>query len=298
MSNERCGFVTIVGRPNVGKSTLLNKVIGKKLSITSHKPQTTRFNLYGIKTKDNHQAVFIDTPGIHSKVTHQLNRWMNKQAKNSLKDVDVVMFMVQAGQWTEEDARVYELLSERNNIFLIINKVDMFKDKSDLLPYMQKVQAKCPEATLVPISAFEGDQVEKLMNLIWQALPFGPFHFPPEMICSHSNPYHMTESIREKILRLLDQEVPYCASVQLEHMSEREKCFDVSALIWVEREGQKKIVIGPKGDHLKTIGTHARRDIENLLGKKVNLKLWVKVKSGWRDNASALAQLGYTDGMM
>lgn len=293
MSTKYCGFVTIVGRPNVGKSTLLNNIMGKKLSITCHKPQTTRLNLYGIKTKENKQVVFIDTPGLHLNAKKQLNRLMNKQARTSLVDVDVVLFMVEAGRWTDEDEHVLNLVQAQKQVILIVNKIDTFDNKNQLLPFLEKVQTKLPQAQIVPISAFEGIQTDHLEDILFKALPQGPFYFPEDMTCSHNDQYHMTEIIREKILRQIDKEVPYSATVQIEKVAPRKTCTEVHALIWVEREGQKKILIGPKGGNLKLIGTHARQDIERLTGQKILLKLWVKVKSGWADNLNSLTQLGF-----
>lgn len=293
MSTKYCGFVTIVGRPNVGKSTLLNRMIGKKLSITCHKPQTTRLNLYGIQTKENRQAVFIDTPGLHLNAKTTLNRLMNKQARSTLIDVDVVLFMVEANRWTQEDAHVASLISHHQHVLLLINKIDKVKEKASLLPFIEQVHQHCPQAKIVPVSAYEGTQVDEVMDMVFANLPESPFYFPEDMTCSRNDQYHMTEIIREKILRTIDQEVPYSATVQIEHLKPRDALLEVHALIWVEREGQKKIIIGPKGEKLKTIGIQARKDIEALIGKKVHLKLWVKVKKGWSDNAHALTQLGF-----
>ncbi len=295
MLSKYCGFVTIVGRPNVGKSTLLNYMMGKKLSITCHKPQTTRLNLYGIKTKANHQAVFIDTPGLHLDAKKELNRLMNKQARSSLIDIDVVVFMVEANRWTDEDEAVLKILEGQSNVILVINKIDSFKNKRELMPYIEKVASKLPQATVLPLSASKGEQVDVLEKIIFDKLPQGPFHFPEDMDCSHNEHYRMTEIVREKILRQINEEIPYCATVQIEKIAQLEKCLEVNVLIWVEREGQKKILIGEKGANLKNIGIHARQDIEKMIGQKVMLKLWIKVKKGWSDSHTALGQLGFHD---
>lgn len=291
--DTRCGLLTLVGRPNVGKSTLLNALVGKKLSITSHKPQTTRQNLYGVKTRGKAQAVFIDTPGFHLNAKKKLNQWMNQHAKSALKDVDVIFFMIEAGTWHPEDEAVLKLLSPSYHVVLVINKVDRFKDKGQLLPFIQKVAAKFPFKDVVPLSAFEGQNLESLETLIFDSLPPNPFYFPEDMICSHNDQFHICEIIREKILRQFEKEVPYCTSVQIEATKRLKTCVEIHALIWVEREGQKKILIGGKGIHMKEVGIHARRDIEKLLGEKVLLKLWIKVKKGWGDSEKALNQLGY-----
>lgn len=290
MLNSYCGFVTIVGRPNVGKSTLLNRLFGQKLSITCHKPQTTRSNLFGIKTLDNRQAVFIDTPGIHQNGKNQLGKLMNKQARSSLVDVDVVLFVVEAGRWTDEDEAVSKLL-EGKKVICVINKVDKFKNKDALLPFMQRIGRKM-DAMILPVSAHKGDQLDILEQTLMDWLPVSPFHFPQEMVCSHDEPFRITEIVREKILRLIEAEVPYSATVQIEKLEKQEKFLVVHALIWVEREGQKKIIIGAKGANLKAIGIQARKDIEKLVNQQVVLKCWVKVKSGWSDNAAAMSQIG------
>ncbi len=291
-SDTHCGFVTIVGRPNVGKSTLLNHLMGEKLSITSHKPQTTRQNLYGILTKENRQAVFIDTPGIHINAKRKLNQLMNKQARQSLSEIDLVIFMVEAGVWTEEDKNVLKLLGDGKNVVCVINKVDKFKQKDELLPFMEKISSLCSFKTMVPLCAFDGNNVKALESVVFDSLPEGPFHFDEITKCSHDDPFRMKEIVREKILRTIDKEVPYCCTVDIESIKKAKTCLEVHALILVEREGQKRILIGDKGNSLKTIGIHARRDIEKLIGQKVNLKLWVKVKKGWADNPSVLMDMG------
>ena len=292
--STRSGLTSLIGRPNVGKSTLLNALMGKKISITSHKPQTTRQNLYGIITQDDSQMVFIDTPGLHRLEPRKLNQWMNKQARSTLEDIDIILFMIEAGNWTPEDDHVLKLLRPDQRVILIINKIDCFKEKEELLPFMQEVSQKFAFDSVIPLSAFCKDNIDVLKNKILSTLPEGPFYFPEDMICSRETPFQISELIREKIMRELEKEVPYATTVQIEKMSQRPTCKEIHALIWVEREGQKRILIGAKGETLKAIGTHARRDIERLIGEKVLLKLWVKVKKGWADDARALAELGFT----
>lgn len=294
MSNSYCGFVTFVGRPNVGKSTLLNSIVGQKLSITCHKPQTTRSNLYGIKTTGDKQAVFVDTPGIHLHDKNQLGKLMNKQARSALIDVDVALFVVEAGRWTEEDGLVASLLDLSKTI-CVINKIDKFKDKQALLPFIQTLSEKIPGVPVVPVSAYKGEQLDVLEGMLMDRLPESPFHYPQEVTCSHGETFRITEIVREKILRLVEAEVPYSATVQIESLENQEKFVKVHALIWVEREGQKKILIGAKGANLKAIGTQARKDMEKLLGRKVVLKCWVKVKKGWSDNLALMSQVGFAD---
>jgi len=290
------GFVAIVGRPNVGKSTLLNHILGQKVSITSRKPQTTRHKIVGIKTVDNTQTIYVDTPGMHIQEPHMMNRYMNKTARNALKDVDVVVFMVDGLRWTEEDEMVFNLVSKiQRPIILVVNKVDQIAEKEILLPYLASLAKKFNFEHIIPLSARSGKNCEGLEQKIARCLPEGPFYYPEDQMTDRSPRFRIAEIIREKIIRALGEELPYTTSVEIEKMKEEPKVYIISAIIWVERVGQKAIVIGEGGKRLKDVGIRARRDIELLLNKQVHLKLWVKVKENWSDDERALKSLGYTD---
>jgi len=289
-----CGFVAIVGRPNVGKSTLMNRILGEKISITSRKPQTTRHKIVGVHTDKNLQVVFVDTPGIHGGQTKALNRYMNKAARSALRDVDVIVFMISAPRWEEEDQAVLSLLKgAKCPVLLAINKVDQVKEKDALLPYIESVSGKGDFAHVVPLSAKLGSNLDAFMKLITSHMPESHFYYDPDQITDRSNQFLISEIIREKLVRFLGEELPYATTVEIEQLKEEDKMFRIHGLIWVEREGQKKIIIGKSGEKLKKIGTEARKDMERLLDKKVFLKLWVKVKSSWSDSERVLKQLGY-----
>lgn len=289
-----CGFIAIVGRPNVGKSSLLNAILLKKVSITSFRPQTTRNQILGIKTQENKQFVYVDTPGIHLRAKKALNRQMNKIAHQSLIDVNAIVFVVEALQWTEEDEHICKsLLQSSAPVIVAINKVDLVPQKKQLLAYIQKVSEKLPNAQIVPVSARRRTQVKELEALCEHYLPLSVFYFPEDQKVNHSEQFHLSEIVREKIMRLLAKEIPYSTSVQIEKLEHQNNIIHVNALIWVEREGQKRVVIGEKGAMLKEIGTKAREDLERYYEKKVCLKLWVKVNESWSDNMHALHSLGY-----
>ncbi|OGT53252.1 MAG: GTPase Era [Gammaproteobacteria bacterium RIFCSPHIGHO2_12_FULL_42_13] len=291
---EKCGYIAIIGRPNVGKSTLLNALLGQKISITSPKPQTTRWQVLGIKTKEHIQAVFIDTPGLHNTEKHAINRYMNKLASAYIHDADVILFMIEALRWTEEDAMVLERLKDVNApLFLVINKVDKVKDKSALLPFINKLQTLCNFAQIIPISANKGNNLTVLENKIMECLPEGPHLYPKDEITDKNVRFLIAEIIREKLIYATEQEIPYSSTVTIENFQPGEKRTEISAIIWVEREGQKAIIVGAKGEKLKQIGTRARKEIEALLKDKVYLSLWVKVKERWTDDDRALKSLGY-----
>jgi len=292
----RCGYVAIVGRPNVGKSTLLNYILGQKLSITSRKPQTTQHTLLGIKSVGSTQTIYVDTPGIHGNAKKAINRHMNRNAKNALRDVDVVVFVTDRTEWQSDDEiTAAAVRNSKVPVIIVINKIDLLKDKSLLLPQLAKLQALMPGADIVPLSAMQGDNLEKLESIITDKLPKGPFMFPDDQITDRSERFLVAEIIREKIVRQLGEEIPYAATIQIERFATVGKILHIDALVLVERDGQKAIIIGKSGDRLKRIGTEARLDIEELLGQKVMLKLWVKVKSGWSDDERALKSLGYDD---
>jgi GTP-binding protein Era len=294
MNTQTCGYIAIVGRPNVGKSTLLNCILGKKISITSPKPQTTRHQILGIKTVDQVQAVFIDTPGIHKTEKNAMNRYMNRLASSVIADADVIVFMIEAMHWYEEDELVLEKLKQTEApVILAINKVDLVKDKKTLLPFIEKMQEKFAFTHIIPFSANKTDNVVALEETIFAMLPEGPHLFPDDQITDKNERFQIAELIREKLIQATEQEVPYSTMVEIEDLKRTKKLIDISAIIWVEREGQKAIIIGTGGERLKKIGTQARKDIEKLLNKKVFLRLWVKLKDDWTDNERALKSLGY-----
>jgi GTP-binding protein Era len=293
---SRCGYVAIVGRPNVGKSTLLNHVLQQKISITSRKPQTTRHNMLGIKTEGPNQIIFVDTPGMHLNHSKAINRYMNRSANTAVKDVDAVIFVVDKLHWTEEDEMVVKRLENNASpVILAINKVDEIDDKEALLPHLQALTERVNVAEVVPISALRGHNLDRLEEIIVSYLPEGQHFFPEDQITDRSSRFIAAEMVREKITRQLGDELPYQMNVEIEEFSYEGNCLHISALILVESKGQKKILIGDKGAKIKQIGQAARVDMENLFESKVMLKLWVKVKSGWSDDERALRSLGYDD---
>ncbi len=295
-TDTRCGYVAIVGRPNVGKSTLLNHVLGQKISITSRKPQTTRNAVVGIKTEGDIQIIFVDTPGLHLGQQKAINRYMNRAATTAMKDVDVVVFVVDRFIWTEEDEAVAEKLQHINSpVILAVNKVDQIEDKETLLPHLQQLAEKLQVAEIVPISALRNNNLDRLEQLIVERLPEGVHMYPEDQITDRSSRFMAAEIVREKITRQLGDELPYEMAVEIEEFKQEGNLLNISALILVERDGQKKILIGDKGARIKLIGTEARIDMEKLFEMKIMLKLWVKVKSGWSDDERALRSLGYND---
>lgn len=294
MNHEKCGYVAIIGRPNVGKSTLLNCLIGKKISITSPKPQTTRNQILGIKTVGETQAIFIDTPGLHKAERRAMNRYMNRLASSVILDADVIVFMIEALRWKEDDEMILQKLAQSEApVILVINKVDTVKDKSALLPFIDKLKSEFNFNQIIPMSAKKMNNVDSLEQTIMNLLPEGQHLFPDEQITDKNERFQVAELIREKLIQATEEELPYTTTVIIDSFQDEEKIIKISAIIWVEREGQKPIVIGKNGERLKKIGTQARKDIERLLGKKVFLTLWVKVKSDWTDNEKMLQSLGY-----
>jgi GTP-binding protein Era len=292
----RCGYVALIGRPNVGKSTLMNRLLGQKLSITSRKPQTTRHRILGIKTTDNAQIVYVDTPGIHHGEKQALNRYLNRAALSIILDVNVIVFLVEALKWDDEDQLALSHCEKAGcPIILAINKVDLVKDKDKLLPFLKQVSSHHQFAAVVPISAKQGTQLDELETCIASHLPVAEPLYPEDQITDRSVRFITAEIIREKLVRLLGDELPYATSVEIEKFDETADLAKIYAIIWVERDNQKAIVIGKDGAKLKRIGQEARVDLENLLEKKVYLKTWVKVKRGWADDERALHQLGYRD---
>lgn len=293
-NTQRCGYVAIIGRPNVGKSTLLNKIIARKISITAEKPQTTRHQIIGIKTIEHNQIVYVDTPGIHTKQKHTLNRYMNKAALKAMNTVDVVLFMLEGLTWTEEDAHVLDYLKQiKCPIILVINKVDRIACKDHLLPYIEELNKKMNWVKIIPISAVKGNNLDVLEKTIIDLLPQAPFLFAANQTTARDDKFLAAEIIREKLVRLLGQELPYVTTVLIEKFEYTNHTLRISAVIFVERDGQKIIIIGKQGAVLKKIGTLARKDMEQLFRHKVFLTLWVKVKDAWSDDQTMLEQLGY-----
>ncbi|MBI1421912.1 MAG: GTPase Era [Gammaproteobacteria bacterium] len=296
VSTFRCGYVALIGRPNVGKSTLMNHLLGQKLSITSRKPQTTRHRILGIKTEAQAQIVYVDTPGIHQGDKQALHRYLNRAAMSIIQDVQVIVFLVEALKWYEEDQLALSHCEKAGcPVILAVNKVDQVKDKDKLLPYLRTTAERFNFAAVVPISAKQGTQLDELERRIIEQLPESEPLYPEDQVTDRSVRFLAAEIIREKLVRLLGDELPYATSVEIEKFDEDATLAKIYAVIWVERDNQKAIVIGKDGAKLKRIGQEARVDLENLLEKKVYLKTWVKVKRGWADDERALHQLGYRD---
>ena len=297
MEQTKFGFVAIVGRPNVGKSTLMNHLIGQKISITSRKPQTTRNRVLGIDTDGIYQTVYVDTPGLHKVEKRAINRLMNRAAESSLGDVELVLWVVDATYWTEDDEMVRQKLEGTSApVVLVINKVDKLDDKEKLLPLIEKVKNTLNFKDIVPVSALKGSNLEVLKDMIRQALPDGPHCYSEDRITDRSTRFMVAEIIREKLMRQMGDELPYSVSVEIEEYKiESNGVTRISAAILVERNGQKKMVIGAGGSRIKLIGSEARHDIEKLIEGKVFLSLFVKVKAGWADDERALKSLGYAD---
>lgn len=293
----RCGYVAIVGRPNVGKSTLLNHLLGQKLSITSRKPQTTRHQVLGIKTTDTAQMLFVDTPGIHGGEDRALNRFMNRTAGAAVAAVDIVVMVVDRGEWRDDDERVLRsCLASDAPLLLVVNKVDLEDNPNAILPSLESLAQRADFAALIPLSALRARNLEVLETEIVQRLPEGPFLFEEDELTDRSTRFLVAEIVREKITRQLGDELPYSTTVEIEEYGHENGIVHISAVILVERKGQKAILIGQKGSRLRQIGTDARQDIERLIDSKVMLNLWVKVRSGWADDERALRSLGYDDG--
>ncbi|WP_429945902.1 GTPase Era [Bibersteinia trehalosi] len=292
-----CGFIAIVGRPNVGKSTLLNKILGQKISITSRKAQTTRHRILGIKTEGAYQEIYVDTPGLHIEEKRAINRLMNRAASSAIGDVDMVIFVVEGTKWTDDDEMVLnKLRSTKAPVVLAINKVDNIKEKEELLPHITELSQKFPFKDIVPISAQKGNNMQILEKLVRENLREGLHHYPEEYVTDRSQRFMASEIIREKLMRFMGDELPYSVTVEIEQFKVNERgTYEINGLILVERDGQKKMVIGNKGQKIKVIGTEARADMERLFDNKVHLELWVKVKAGWADDERALRSLGYID---
>jgi GTP-binding protein Era len=293
-ANTRCGYVAIVGRPNVGKSTLLNRMLGQKLAITSHKPQTTRHTILGIKTRPDGQILFVDTPGMHQRGAGALNAYLNRAARAVLGDVDLVLLVVEAMRWTREDDLAVRRISAAGTPAMVaVNKVDRIADKTALLPFLQTLAGRYDFREIVPVSALRGRQVERLEDLILAALPAGEPIFPEDQLTDRSSRFLAAELVREQLTQRYGKELPYKTTVEIERFEEQDGRYLIHAMIWVEREGQKAIIIGSGGEALKAVATQARIEMQKLFGCRVHLEVWVKVKKSWSSDETALASLGY-----
>ncbi|MBS3953429.1 MAG: GTPase Era [Methylomicrobium sp.] len=291
-----CGYVALVGRPNVGKSTLMNHLLGQKISITSRKPQTTRHRILGINTTDEGQAIYMDTPGMHNNEKKALNRYLNRTAESTLAGVDVVVWLIDALAWQEYDDVIFAKLKQAGlPAILAVNKVDKVKDKETMLAFFAEAQARYLFEHIVPISALKNTNLQMLDSLVMKLLPERELIYPADQITDRPERFLCAEIVREKLTRRLGDELPYALTVEIERYEEHPTLSKIYAIIWVERNSQKSIVIGSQGEMLKNVGTDARHDIERLIGQKVYLQLWVKVKHGWSDNERALQSLGFNE---
>jgi len=294
----KSGYVAIIGRPNVGKSTLINNVLGQKLCITSRRPQTTRHRILGIKTTKISQLIYVDTPGLHPDNKRAMNRYLNRAAAGSIGGVDVILFLIEGLVWTDDDALVLDRLRSHAQapVILVINKVDKLEDKGELLPQIEKLSVEFEFAGIVPISARRGQNVDTLEKTVLKFMPEGELIYPEEQFTDRSSRFLASELVREKLFRHLGQELPYSLTVEIEEFDEQDpKMLRIGAVIYVERAGQKGIVIGKGGELLKSIGKEARIEMQSLFDTKVFLRLWVKVRDGWSDNERMLQNLGYKD---
>ena len=291
--NYRTGYIAIIGRPNVGKSTLLNNLVGQKVSITSKKAQTTRHRINGILTDEQSQFIFVDTPGFQTRHTNRLNSLMNRTVTQSMRDVDVVIFVIEALHFDERDRLVLKLLPVDRPVILVINKIDQLADKSRLLPFLEKMAKEFAFAAMIPVSAQEGMQLPELLSTIRPYLPENPPLFDPDEATDRSERFIAAELIREKLFRLTGEEIPYSASITIDKFTTEGNLRKIHACIIVDKANHKAIIIGKDGEKLKAIATQARKDMERVFGGKVYLEIWVKVKTGWADDAQMLKSLGY-----
>ena len=294
--DHRCGFVTVVGRPNVGKSTLVNRIVGRKLSITSSRPQTTRHRILGVVTRDTSQVIFVDTPGIHRGRTRALNRYMNRVATRSLVGVDLVVLVVEASGWTPDDDHSLDAVAaEAVPAVLVLNKIDRIKSREAMLPVLADAARRHDFVAMVPVCARTGENLEQLGSVVESYMPVAPPVFPQEQFTDRSEPFLVAEIVREKLIRRLGQELPHRLTVEIERFVEQRRRTLVNVLVWVERRQHKAIVIGKDGARLKDAGTAARLEISRLLDRPVHLEIWVKVREGWSDDERALQSLGFAE---
>lgn len=291
----RCGYVALVGKPNTGKSTLMNALVGEKLSITAHRPQTTRHQILGIKTGEAYQCIFVDTPGIHDNNNKAIHRYMSRAATSMFDDADLICVLLDISHFNQDDEKILRRIGGYDNVLIVVNKVDQLS-RADCLPLLQRISQQAPNLECVPVSALSGDNLERLEQLIVARLPVGVPHFPDDQLTDKSMRFISAEIVREKLFRALQQELPYSITVSIDHYIEEADITRISATIWVERKSQKAIVIGKSGSQLKKIGSLARADIERLLDSRVYLQLWVKIRADWADDEQSLATFGYSDG--
>ena len=290
------GYAVLVGRPNVGKSTLLNRLLGQKLAITSHKPQTTRHRIMGIRTQDEGQIVFVDTPGIHDRGDKAMNFYLNRAAHTALQDVDLVIFVVQALAWTDEDERVLEAVVRAGiPAMAVVNKVDLVAKKDELLPFMQNLTERHEFVEVIPVSARDGDNAEVLANSVLGRLPEGEPIFPDDQISDRSERFFAAELLREQLIRRYHQELPYAVTVEIERFEEENGRYNIGAVIWVERDSQRVILLGKGGLAMKETATAARKEMMDFFQTRVHLEVWIKVKKSWSSDEASLVRLGYTD---
>ena len=292
-STFRCGTVALAGRPNTGKSSLLNKLVGEKIAMVSPKAQTTRRTLAGILTTDSCQYVFVDLPGYQTRHVNVLNRALNRQATDGARDCDAVVFVVEAGRFAAADREVLERIPDEQQVIAVVNKVDLVKNQLELLPFIERLQKERPFPAIVPVSARSGKNLPELLKVIGGLLPVGPAAYPADQLTDKDERFFAAEILREKLFQLLGEELPYRCDVSLESFKEEGRLRRIEATIWVERDSQKAIVIGAKGEQLKRISSAARKDMERLFDGKVYLGVWVKVKRDWTGDARLLKQLGY-----
>jgi len=292
----RCGYVALVGRPNVGKSTLMNRILGQKLSIVTAKPQTTRQRIAGIKTTRDGQVIYIDTPGIHLAAERALNRYMNRVAHAAFHEVDLILFLIEAGRWSKQDEHVARSLeSVEAPVWLVVNKIDLVPEKSRLLQFLEKQVRTDRFSEVFLVAAKTGDGVDSLENQVKKFLPFSRPFYDEDQFTDRSERFLAAELIREQLMQRLHQELPYSLTVEVEEFKRTKGLIRIGAIVWVEREGQKQIVIGKGGDVLKFVGTRARLALEALFDEKVFVRLWVKVSRDWSDNERALRQFGFDE---
>ena len=300
-TNFRTGFIAVVGRPNVGKSTLVNALVGAKVSITSSKPQTTRHRILGVRTLADAQFVFADTPGFQTRYRSALNQAMNRAVTDALQEMDAVVWVVEAGKFTPGDEQVLKLLPKNRPVVLVVNKIDQVPDKETLLPYLEAMAQRFDFAALIPVSAFKSSDGERLLDVLKPLLSEMPPMFEEEAFTDRSERFLAAEILREKVFRLTGDEIPYAVAVTIERFEEEAPrrpqdergLIRIDAVIWIDRDGHKPILLGKQGERLKRIGTEARQDMERLFGAKVFLNTWVKVKGGWTDSLAHLKQFGY-----
>lgn len=293
---QYCGHIALIGRPNVGKSTLLNCLVEQKLSITSRKPQTTRNRILGIDTRDNYQFVFVDTPGIHDAENNIMNKYMNRMASSIINDVDVIIFLVDRLVLTEQDNNIIKnLLKTSVPTILVVNKIDLIQDKKLLLPHIEDLSKRFNWNDIFPISAKNNYNVDSLRDSIKSRLPIGSHIFNSDQVTDKSERFITSELIREKLVRNYGDELPYKTAVEINNYLVKKEIIHIDSIIWVERDSQKKIIVGKNGSNLKRVGIEARKDIEDMVEKKVMLKLWVKVKNGWSENERILKSLGFDE---